>query len=104
MPWHPQGLENLRWWVAHAGCPVVAIGGVLSATEIEATAACGAQAVCVVRGLGDDPAQVLPGMQAALTRGHAAARAPVSALPHPSLASGLGSPLPRLPRSPAEVA
>ena len=31
MPWHPQGLNHLRWWVRMAGRPVVAIGGILSA-------------------------------------------------------------------------
>ena len=28
MPWVPQGLDNLAWWVHMAGVPVVAIGGI----------------------------------------------------------------------------
>jgi thiamine-phosphate pyrophosphorylase len=28
MKWRPQGLEKLSGWVARAGCPVVAIGGI----------------------------------------------------------------------------
>jgi hydroxymethylpyrimidine kinase/phosphomethylpyrimidine kinase/thiamine-phosphate diphosphorylase len=92
MPWRPQGLRNLRWWVANAGCPVVAIGGILDAGHIRDTAACGVAAVCVVRGLGDDPAQTLPALQQALAEGHARARPPVPALPHPSLPSGFGVP------------
>jgi thiamine monophosphate synthase len=92
MPWLPQGLHNLRWWVAHAGCPVVAIGGILEAEHIAQTAACGAAAVCVVRGLGDDPAHTLPAMQTALVQGHQSLRPPVPALPLPSLLSGYGVP------------
>ncbi len=92
MPWLPQGLRNLRWWVANAGCPVVAIGGILLAEQIRQTAACGVSAVCVVRGLGDDPAQTLPAMQVALHDGHNQARPLVPSLPYPSLLSGFGVP------------
>ena len=92
MPWQPQGLHNLRWWVANAGCPVVAIGGILQREHILLTAACGAAAVCVVRGLGDDPAHTLPAMQAALAEGHLRPRPAAPALPLPSLVSGYGVP------------
>ena len=36
--------------------------------------------------LGEDPAVLAPGWRAAIARGRAAARLPVPALPHPSLA------------------
>ncbi|AVO34930.1 phosphomethylpyrimidine kinase [Ottowia oryzae] len=86
MPWRPQGLDNLAWWVHMAGAPVVAIGGILEHAQAEAAAASGAAGVCVVRGLGEDPAVLAPGWRAAIARGRAAARLPVPALPHPSLA------------------
>ncbi len=86
MPWRPQGLDNLAWWVHMAGAPVVAIGGILEHAQAEAAAASGAAGVCVVRGLGEDPALQAPGWRAAIARGRAAARLPVPALPHPSLA------------------
>ena len=86
MPWRPQGLDNLAWWVHMAGVPVVAIGGILEHAQAEAAAASGAAGVCVVRGLGEDPALQAPGWRAAIARGRAAARLPVPALPHPSLA------------------
>ena len=85
MPWRPQGLDNLAWWVHMAGTPVVAIGGILEHAQAEAAAASGAAGVCIVRGLGDDPAVQAPGWHAAIARGRAAARLPVPALPHPSL-------------------
>ena len=86
MPWLPQGLDNLAWWCTMAGAPVVAIGGILSPAQLEAAARCGADGVCAVRVLGDTPAQVVPVLQAAWQAGRAAPRAPVPALPHPSLA------------------
>ncbi len=88
MPWVPQGLDNLAWWCRHAGAPVVAIGGILEPAQVEQAAACGADGVCLVRGLGDEPSLTLPAYQAALTRGHAAARLgtlPVDQGLHPSL-------------------
>jgi len=85
MPWVPQGLDNLAWWVRMAGVPVVAIGGILEPAQLLAAARSGASGVCVVRGLGDDPAQTLPRWQAALTEGRAAPRLPVPALPHSSI-------------------
>jgi hydroxymethylpyrimidine kinase/phosphomethylpyrimidine kinase/thiamine-phosphate diphosphorylase len=51
MPWRPQGLANLAWWVAMAPAPVVGIGGVLDPQQLVQLAASGAAAGCVVRGL-----------------------------------------------------
>ena len=85
MPWVPQGLDNLAWWVHMAGVPVVAIGGILDHAQAAQAAQSGASGVCVVRGLGDDPAQTLPAWQVALQAGRAAPRLPVPAWPHPSL-------------------
>lgn len=86
MPWHPQGLDNLAWWCAMAPAPVVAIGGILTVDQARQAAAAGADGVCVVRGLGEAPAQTVPGFQQALRDGHAAAVVPAAdAWPHPSL-------------------
>ena len=85
MPWRPQGLDNLSWWVHMAGAPVVAIGGILTPDQLELAARSGANGVCVVRGLGDDPSRTLPIWQAALQAGRAAPRLAVPALPHSSL-------------------
>ena len=60
MPWLPQGLDRLRWWCRLAGAPVVAIGGILQPEQAAAAAASGADGVCVLRGLGTDPAQTVP--------------------------------------------
>lgn len=51
MAWHPQGLVNLAWWAHMAGRPVVAIGGLLEAEQVQACAANGASAACLVRAL-----------------------------------------------------
>ena len=59
MPWEPQGLDNLAWWVHMSPAPVVAIGGVLTPDQLRAVAGTGAAGGCVVRGLGDDPWQDL---------------------------------------------
>ncbi|MFC0591515.1 bifunctional hydroxymethylpyrimidine kinase/phosphomethylpyrimidine kinase [Ottowia pentelensis] len=85
MPWRPQGLDNLAWWVRMAGLPVVAIGGILEPAQAAQAAACGAAGVCVVRGLGAEPARSVPTWQAALAQGRAGERLPVPALPHPTL-------------------
>ncbi len=85
MPWRPQGLHNLAWWRHMAGAPVVAIGGVLAASQVREAARCGVDGVCIVRGLGDDPASVLPAMAAAWKAGRAAWTAPVTHLPTSSL-------------------
>ncbi|WP_396271269.1 bifunctional hydroxymethylpyrimidine kinase/phosphomethylpyrimidine kinase [Ideonella sp.] len=58
MPWRPQGEHNLRWWVAHSPAPVVAIGGILEAADVQRFAACGPAAVGVVRGLGNTEADM----------------------------------------------
>ena len=91
MPWVPQGLDNLAWWVHMAGVPVVAIGGILEPPQLLAAARSGASGVCVVRGLGDDPAETLPRWQTALTEGRAAPQLPVPALPHSSLIESAGA-------------
>jgi len=86
MPWVPQGLDNLAWWCRHAGAPVTAIGGILAAEQVCEAAGCGADGVCIVRGLGEDPGTVVPQLQSALEAGwsHCAAGA-APAWPHPSL-------------------
>ena len=86
MPWVPQGLDNLGWWSRVAGSPVVAIGGILRAEQVEQTAAAGASGVCVLRGLGDEPRAVVPALQAAFELGRSrfhASSCPV--WPHPTL-------------------
>lgn len=84
MPWRAQGLDNLAWWVAMAGTPVVAIGGILSAAQFTQAAACGADGVCAVRVLGDDPHATVPALQCALDQGRASSP-PAPGWPHPSL-------------------
>lgn len=96
MPWHPQGAENLRWWVGHSPAPVVAIGGLLTPEDIETFAACGPATLCVVRGLGQsapEMAQRVAALRQAVLSGRA--RPPAAAnladpphrpfLPHPVL-------------------
>ena len=85
MPWRPQGRDNLAWWVHMAGVPVVAIGGILAPAQASQAVQSGASAVCVVRGLSDEPAQTVPVWQAAIAAGRAAPPLPVPGLPHPSL-------------------
>jgi len=51
MPWQPQGLDNLAWWVRMAGRPVVGIGGITTRERLQAAQATGAAALCLVRGL-----------------------------------------------------
>ena len=86
MPWIPQGLDNLAWWTRAAGTPVVAIGGILAAEQVRETARAGASGVCVLRGLGADPKQVVPALQEAFELGRSE-RATVAtpARPHPTL-------------------
>jgi hydroxymethylpyrimidine kinase/phosphomethylpyrimidine kinase/thiamine-phosphate diphosphorylase len=85
MPWRPQGLDNLRWWRHMAGAPVVAIGGILSAAQVQAAAACGVDGVCVVRALGDAPRETVPALRHAFAAGAAACPADAPAWPSPSL-------------------
>lgn len=51
MPWRPQGLDNLAWWVRMAGRPVVAIGGITEANRVTAARRAGAASACLVRAL-----------------------------------------------------
>jgi thiamine-phosphate diphosphorylase len=87
MPWRAQGLDNLAWWCRMAQVPVVAIGGILGAGQVLEAARCGADGICIVRGLGDRPGAVVPQLQAALEAGrHSAPVAGGEAgWPHPSL-------------------
>jgi hydroxymethylpyrimidine kinase / phosphomethylpyrimidine kinase / thiamine-phosphate diphosphorylase len=88
MPWRPQGLDNLAWWCAIAPAHVVAIGGVLAPLQAREAARCGAAGVCVVRGLGTQPGESVPGFAAAwlLGKTERAVEAPaVTAMPHPCL-------------------
>lgn len=88
MPWRPQGLDNLSWWCRMSQAPVVAIGGILGVEDVMQAAACGADGVCIVRGLGAKPQNVVPALQQALYAGRRAGQQdrPVD-WPHPSLAS-----------------
>jgi hydroxymethylpyrimidine kinase/phosphomethylpyrimidine kinase/thiamine-phosphate diphosphorylase len=89
MPWRAQGLANLAWWRRMAGAPVVAIGGVLHAAQVEAAARCGVDGVCVVRAIGGDPLATLPALARAFETGRSAAPCDggtgTGELPHPSL-------------------
>lgn len=85
MPWRPQGLDNLAWWCAMAPAPVVAIGGMLEAGQFEVAARCGADGLCAVRVLGDEPARAVPGLNLAIRQGREAAPLLPPALPHASL-------------------
>lgn len=89
MPWRAQGLDNLAWWVRMAGRPVAAIGGVLAPEQLQQCAATGAAAVCVVRGLGEDPRETLPLWQGAWEAGRQLVAPCVGpAWPHPTLGMG----------------
>jgi hydroxymethylpyrimidine kinase/phosphomethylpyrimidine kinase/thiamine-phosphate diphosphorylase len=87
MPWVAQGMDNLTWWCRMAGVPVVAIGGILGPEEVRQAARCGADGVCIVRGLGEQPQELVPPLQAALDAGRRQhQREPLPAgWPHPSL-------------------
>ncbi len=90
MPWHPQGLDNLAWWVRMAGVPVIAIGGILEPGQLAQVAATGAATACVVRGLGDDPRATLPTWRSAWHEGRQRPRTPVPEWPHPTLPDDRG--------------
>jgi hydroxymethylpyrimidine kinase / phosphomethylpyrimidine kinase / thiamine-phosphate diphosphorylase len=85
MPWRTQGLDNLAWWCAMAGAPVVAIGGILTTEQVRAAASCGPHHVCVVRALGEQPATTVPSLLAALRDGRADAPIAPPAMPHPTI-------------------
>ena len=91
MPWVPQGLDNLAWWCRIAQYPVVAIGGILQAEQVQAAARCGADGVCVVRALGNDPAAAVPALRQALEAGRARVLSAAPELPHPSLAPSMAA-------------
>ena len=92
MPWLPQGPDNLSWWVRHSPAPVVAIGGLLTPDDVADAARCRPAAVCVVRGLGQSPAE-MRARRAALQQAWQSARhAPLpktTRLPHPCLPAAL---------------
>lgn len=95
MPWQPQGEDNLRWWLAQSPVPVVAIGGLLDADQVSRFAACGPAALCVVRGLGQTPEDMLtqvPVMQAAVRHGRQALAA--TSTRDPSATDKVSSPWP----------
>ncbi|QCB44619.1 bifunctional hydroxymethylpyrimidine kinase/phosphomethylpyrimidine kinase [Hydrogenophaga sp. PAMC20947] len=89
MPWEPQGLDNLAWWVHMSPAPVVGIGGILGPEQLRAVAGTGAASGCVVRGLGKDPASTLPAWLTAWLAGQASAgshaKARAHGWPHPAL-------------------
>ncbi|MEY4906336.1 MAG: hypothetical protein RL260_54 [Pseudomonadota bacterium] len=91
MPWHPQGLHNLRWWAAMAPVPVVGIGGLLEMAQVEAVAGSGAACACLVRALATRPGESEPVAErlvaavAAWRCGFAAARLSAPDWPRPSL-------------------
>ena len=85
MPWRAQGLDNLSWWCRMAGTPVVAIGGVLGPEQVRDAARCGADGICIVRGLGEQPERAVPALQAALEAGRAAQSPLQPGRLHPSL-------------------
>ena len=88
MPWRAQGPDNLRWWCRNAAAPVVAIGGILEPAQAYLAALSGADGVCLVRALGDDPGKVVPAFRDAFDRGRSDRSiidAPVERWPHPTL-------------------
>lgn len=87
LPWQPQGLDNLAWWCRTAPVPVVAIGGIMAPRQVRDAARCGADGVCIVRGLGARPQETVPALQAAFEAGRRdhAAEPPAAGWPHPSL-------------------
>lgn len=86
MPWRPQGPHNLAWWCAMAGAPVVAIGGILAPAQAREAAACGVDAVCLVRALEGDGIEALLRFEQAWREGRAALPRVIPALPRPSWA------------------
>lgn len=94
MPWHPQGLHNLRWWSAMSPVPVVGIGGLLTTDQVEAVAGTGAACACLVRALASRPGEAEPVAQrlvaavSAWTNGLVASGPVVPGWPRPSLDPG----------------
>jgi hydroxymethylpyrimidine kinase / phosphomethylpyrimidine kinase / thiamine-phosphate diphosphorylase len=98
MPWLPQGLDNLAWWAHMSPAPVVGIGGILDPDQLRAVAAAGAGGGCVVRGLGEAPAQSLPGLLGAWRAGRLARDGAASPGAAPSQGIACGWPHPSLPQ------
>jgi thiamine-phosphate diphosphorylase len=91
MPWRAQGLPHLAWWCAMAQTHVVAIGGIVAATQVTEAARTGADHVCILRALGDDPSATVPALELAWHRGHDdPVRIAPSAYPPASLPSEYG--------------
>ncbi len=67
---------------------MVAIGGILAPAQAREAASAGADGICLVRALGDDPAQVLPAYAQALAEGRGGPLAAPPAWPHPTLPLG----------------
>ena len=85
MPWLPQGLDNVAWWVRAAGAPVTAIGGILEPQHVQEAARTGCDGVCIVRGLGADPRTTVPRFEQALEAGRANRVPHPPDWPHPTL-------------------
>ncbi|WP_322589690.1 bifunctional hydroxymethylpyrimidine kinase/phosphomethylpyrimidine kinase [Sphaerotilus sp.] len=91
MPWHPQGLHNLRWWAVMSPVPVVGIGGLLTTAQVEAVAGTGAACACLVRAVATQAGEREPVASrlaaAVLAWRHGAAAPPLPApdWPRPSL-------------------
>lgn len=85
MPWRPQGLGNLAFWVATAGRPVTAIGGILTPEQAAAAAQTGASGICVVRALGGDPQAAAPAYLEAVKRGRSSEKAVAPDMPKSAL-------------------
>ena len=85
MPWRPQGLGNLAFWVATAGRPVTAIGGILTPEQAAAAAQTGASGICVVRALGRDPQAAAPAYLEAVRRGRLMEKAVAPDMPNSAL-------------------
>lgn len=85
MPWRPQGLGNLAFWVAAAGRPVTAIGGILTPEQAAAAAQTGASGICVVRALGRDPQAAAPAYLEAVKQGRLMEKAAAPDMPKSAL-------------------
>lgn len=85
MPWRPQGLGNLAFWVATAGRPVTAIGGILTPEQAAAAAQTGASGICVVRALGRDPHAAAPAYLEAVKQGRLMEKAVAPEVPKSAL-------------------
>jgi len=92
MPWLPQGLDNLAWWVHMAPAPVVGIGGILRPTQLRDVAASGAAGGGVVRGLDCIASAIWQQAWQSGTRAENAHPVSVPPLPHPTLFAGSQSP------------